>query len=244
VPSWHKPVVPCVPKGASRGKKREMEMKMPYRNETQGQNSTLQRQEFRLRILKTLCAELNFDITRSLMPDQKIWDIFPAESRQDIVKEMMYLKDKGYLLFKLVPLMAEIFPIMIKLETKAIDLIEKLDTGMPTTIYEQDFAKESLVSFSNISNSNIIFKSPNSQIINGTSDEGKGLLKYFEDLATQNKDNAAALKIISNATEKIKNNTATTDKLNTLVELLKSFGISLGSNLLTPTVQSALGLLS
>jgi len=132
------------------------------KTETQERNATLKRQEFRLQILKTLCKELNFDITNFLTPDSKIFELFPDEN-QNIVKEMTYLREKDYLTFQTDRRMGNlIFLRTIKVKAKAIDLIEKIQTNTQTKEYEQDFSQDALMNFSNIYNSQILVNSPTS----------------------------------------------------------------------------------
>jgi len=206
------------------------------------QNETVQRQLFRLRILEILCKELDFDPTRILSPYTRLFELFPDESEQNIVKEMIYLKSKGYLTFYQNRMGGIIVPMNIKIEVAAIDLVEKKETKEPLSEYERDFSKDALMSFSNISNSQIIINSQHVSISNIGNNEIRELLNYFEDLAEKNKTSSAAQFIIFSATEKIKNNQADKKFLSSIANSLKEIGVSLATNLLTAGVQKWLGL--
>jgi len=68
-------------------------------------------------------------------------------------------------------------------------------------------------------------------------------LKYFEDLASKNKDSPNAQTVISNVIDDIKNKKADGSYLRCTVDILKKLGISLTTNLLTPEIQRLLNLI-
>jgi hypothetical protein len=204
---------------------------------------TLERQQFRIKILEEVCKALNFDLNKTLERNNAIFEMFPSIDPEDIISGILYLGEKGYLKYHPIHYMGEIMPTMIKLQSRAIDLIEKIQTNMPTENYEKDFSKIALTNFSNIHNSQIIVNSSNAQI-NISKNEHEEILKYFDDLLRNNVDNIPVKNIIEKTEEEVRKGKATKDYLRGIGSALMSMGISLASNLLTPTVANLLGIIT
>jgi hypothetical protein len=200
-----------------------------------------ERQEFRLEILKKLCDVLNFDLNKTLEQNGAIFELFPNCSEEELLNNISYLEEKGYITYKSIALHGITLPIMIKVKTRAIDLIEKIETKMSTADYEQDFSKIVLNNFSNIKNSQIIVSSPGASI-NISNNEEIELTKYLDDLIKNNPQNEALNKIIDKTKNEIKNKKATKEFLRGISSALISMGISLTSNLLTPSIMKILGI--
>jgi hypothetical protein len=143
--------------------------------------NAIERQEFRLEILKKLCGVLNSDLDKTLEQNGAIFKLFPNCSEEELLSNSSYLEEKGYITYKSIALHGITLPIMIKVTTRAIDLIEKIETKMSTADYEQDFSKTALNNFSNIINSQIIVSSPGASI-NISNNEEIELTKYLDDL--------------------------------------------------------------
>jgi hypothetical protein len=204
--------------------------------------NAIERQEFRLEILKKLCEILDFDLNKTLERNGAIFKLFPDCNEEELLNHISYLKEKGYITYTSIALHGFSLPIMIKVTTRAIDLIEKIETKMSTEKFEQDFSKLALNNFSNIINSQIIVSSPGANINISNNDENE-IEKYLDDLIKNNPQNKILKNIINNTKNEIKNKTATKDFLRGIGSTLMSFGVSLASNLLTPTVQAILGII-
>ncbi|WP_253728987.1 hypothetical protein [Treponema sp. OMZ 857] len=126
--------------------------------------TALERQQLRLRILKVICEYLNFDLNNTMVQKGTIFELIPDIDKEEIIKNILYLGEKGYLKYSLIHLHGYAFPTMIQLSILAIDLVEKMEMKMPTDEYENDFSKTAITNFSNITNSQIIVNSPGSNI--------------------------------------------------------------------------------
>ena len=208
--------------------------------------NTIERQELRLNILKKLCEVFNFDMNDSLDNHGGIGTVFPDIEHKELLSNISYLKEKGYIEFDPFKSCAmETFtPMRLGITGKTVDLIEKIEAKMSTEKYEQDFSSTALYNFTNVSHSNIIVQSPGASITI-TNNEGDDVLKYLNDLLIRNNNHPALKSLVSEAEEKIKNNKATKDYLHGIGMGLKVFmnmGMSIASNLLTPKVAGLLGI--
>jgi len=199
------------------------------------------REEFRIKVLEVLCEELNFDLNKTLVENNAIFELFPDIDQEDTLSTVLYLGEKGYLSYHIQRFMGECMPYNIKLQSKAIDLIGKIQRDMPIEKYEQDFSRNALSNFSNIYNSQIILNSPNSHAIY-SSNEMSELLKYLDSLKNENMDNRALQKIVENIEGEIKNNTASKEFLRGIGSSMKNMGINLATNLLTSGIGKMLGI--
>jgi hypothetical protein len=200
---------------------------------------TVERQKLRLEILKKLCEALNYDINNTMNNVYNVIELF-TENKEYIWSNLSYLEEKGYVQYKLFKGIASVDnePKNIKLTSKAIDLIEKLETNMPTDYYQQDFSSTALSNFRDINNSYIILNSPNASITIPNNDSEK-ILNYLKDLLEKNPNNQTIKDIYEKTEEKIKNNTLTKDYLQGVgfaLTAVFNMGISITSNLLTPEI--------
>jgi hypothetical protein len=126
-----------------------------------------ERQKLRLQILKKLCEKLNYSLNYHINDNKTVFELLPDSSEDDILDNILYLNEKGYVVsdflnFDKIPKDKALKN--LRLTTKAIDLIEKLETNIPTEYYQQDFSISALNNFRDIINSVIIINSPNSSI--------------------------------------------------------------------------------
>lgn len=203
--------------------------------------TALERQQLRLRILKVICEYLHFDLNNTMVEKGTIFELIPDIDKEEIIKNILYLGEKGYLKYSLIHLHGYAFPTMIQLLIPAIDLVEKMEMKMPTDEYENDFSKTAITNFSNITNSQIIVNSPGSNITITDNQESE-LIAYLNDLVKKNNNNIALRNIVETTVQKIKQKRVSMDFLKGIGSALMSFGISITSNLLTPSVAHILGL--
>ena len=142
--------------------------------------NALERQEFRLQILKVLCETLNYDMNSTLERNDQIFELFPNHSKDEVIQNIVYLGEKGYLKYSPIHYRGFSLPTLIKLLVPAIDLVEKIETKMPTTSYESDFSQNAITNFSNITHSQIIVNSPGASI-SITSSEENELINFLPD---------------------------------------------------------------
>lgn len=199
-----------------------------------------ERQSLRLNILKLLCETLHYNLDERLFIKQ-ILELLPNISKEEITSQLLYLQEKGYLNLTTSDTNMGIFISIIKLTAHAIDLIEKIENNMNIDEYLNDFSKDSITSFSNINNSQIIINSPNSQIIID-SNESKLLIEFFSKLIEINNDNKTVKDLSANAIKEINSGTASKDYLKAIGQTLLSIGNSVIANLITPTIAFLLGI--
>lgn len=204
--------------------------------------NALERQQLRLRILKVICETLNYDLNNVLDRNTQIFELIPDVAQEEIIRNVLYLGDKGYLKYSLIHLHGFAFPTMIRLLTPAIDLVEKIETKMATDKYEDDFSKTAITNFSNINNSQIIVNSPGANITI-TEHEESELIAYLHELVKNNSENTPLKNIVENTIKEVKSKHASKDFLKGIGSALMNLGISIASNLLTPGVASILGII-
>lgn len=203
--------------------------------------TALERQQLRLRILKVICETLNYDLNNALDRNNQIFELIPDVDKEEIIRNVLYLGEKGYLKYSLIHLHGFAFPTMIHLLTPAIDLVEKIETKMATDKYENDFSKTAITNFSNISNSQIIVNSSGANITITEREESE-LIAYLNELVKNNSENIPLKSIVENTVKEVKNKRASKEFLKGIGSVLMNFGISIASNLLTPGVANVLGI--
>jgi hypothetical protein len=202
--------------------------------------NVFERQRLRLDILKKICEAYNYNIGNTFANSNAIFELFPDIDKEEVLSELLYLREKGYLKFDMI-LILKPTPMNIQLEHRAIDLVEKVSTGIPTVEYEQDFSRTVLNQFSQINNSQIVINSPNIQIMI-TQTESIELLDYLDELVKKNQNNAILQGLFENTKNEIKQGKATKEYIRGIGSVLANIGISLASNLLTPVIGGLLGI--
>ena len=202
--------------------------------------TTSERQALRLKILKQTCEILDYDLNKSILQD-KIPEIYKDIDLNEVTKQLMFLGEKGYLKITKIAYQGEEYPGRIRLNTSSIDLIERIESNNNIDAYENDFSKDSIVLYGNITNSQVIMNSANSNIIISQNDSSE-LIIFFINLKEKNKDNNIIQNLSERVVSEIKKGSATKEYLKGIGQTLLSIGTSVYANLITPIVANLLGI--
>jgi len=196
-----------------------------------------ERQQYRFNILKKIYDELKGNYNETIL-DYKFVELFPKNEVKNILDILKYWNERGYISINR-PKSIAVAGNEIKLTSQGIDHVEKPTADASTEKYQQD-SSMTVINYGNMTNSPISNASFGASITI-TQNEGYEVLLYLQDLLKRNNNPALEI-IVENTESKVKNNNATRDYFQNLGKALLNMGISITSNLLTPSVATLLGI--
>lgn len=130
--------------------------------------TVIERDEYRLNILKKLCEATEYNCGNEVVQTGEIIELFGLQTDEEyetFLGAIDYLKQKGYLTCEIKEFVDGSVDIyMLKLTAHGLDVVERMERKAPLAEYENDFSKEAVVSVGNIQNSSVIINSPNASV--------------------------------------------------------------------------------
>ena len=122
--------------------------------------TVIERDEYRLNILKKLCEVTDHNIRIGIVQTDEIIKLFGIQTGEEYVTfsgAIDYLKQKGYLTCEIKEFVdGSVAIYMLKLTAHGLDVVERIERKAPLAEYENDFSKEAVISVGNIQNSSVI----------------------------------------------------------------------------------------
>jgi ribosomal protein S8 len=202
---------------------------------------TKTRQAFRLEVLAKICEIADFHIGQPVY-FKHLADALKHLSSDFIVAQLLYLDQEGYIKAAKMSSMGRTDGVNnVHLESRGINLIERIENKQDVSEFERDFSKDSILLFENVSNSQIVINSQNVKIEN-SSQQAQELIQYFEQIKQSNPELVALVSLSDQVLKEIREGRASEGYLKGVGQALISFGISFAANYATPAVVALLGL--
>lgn len=159
--------------------------------------TVIERDEYRLNILKKLCEATDHNIRIGIVQTDEIIKLFGIQTDEESVTflgAIDYLKQKGYLTCEIKEFVdGSVAIYMLKLTARGLDVVERIERKAPLAEYENDFSKEAVVSVGNIQNSSVIINSPNASV---TFNQTVNTIKQLDDSILKSDDKEALISLL------------------------------------------------
>ena len=159
--------------------------------------TVIERDEYRLNILKKLCEATDHNIRIGIVQTDEIIKLFGIQTDEEYVTfsgAIDYLKQKGYLTCEIKEFVdGSVAIYMLKLTAHGLDVVERIERKAPLAEYENDFSKEAVISVGNIQNSSVIINSPNASV---TFNQTVNTIKQLDDSILKSDDKEALITLL------------------------------------------------